>query len=43
MPDFCLVDVTNEDVVAGGKLAGKTYKTIAAKLKKLGYTKITFL
>jgi CYTH domain-containing protein len=40
MPDFCLVEATKEDVIAGGKLAGKSYKAIAKELKRLGYKKI---
>lgn len=36
-PDFCLVDVTQEDFVAGGMLAGKAYEDIAAELQSLGY------
>lgn len=36
-PDFCLVDVTQEDFIAGGVLAGKSYQDIAAELERFGY------
>jgi CYTH domain-containing protein len=39
-PDCCLTDVTQEDFVAGGLLAGRTYADIELKLKQHGYTKI---
>lgn len=39
MPDFCLVDVTQEDFIAGGMLCGKTYKEIEENLNKFNYTK----
>ncbi len=37
MPDFCLADVTNDDTIAGGILAGKTYADIEARVAKYGY------
>ncbi len=37
MPDFCLKDVTQEEFIAGGKLAGKTYDDIASELERFGY------
>ena len=37
MPDFCLVDVTQEKFLAGGMLCGKKYNDIKEKLEKLGY------
>ncbi len=40
MPDFCLVDVTNEEILAGGMLCGKRYEDIESGLKNLGYKKI---
>lgn len=40
IPDFCLVDVTQDKVFAGGMLCGKTYADIEAHLKELGYTRI---
>ena len=39
-PDFCLADVTREEFLAGGMLAGKKYSDIEAKLKKFGYARI---
>ena len=41
MPDFCLVEVTQEDFIAGGMLAGKKYADIEYSLNKFGYQKIT--
>jgi CYTH domain-containing protein len=40
IPEFCLVDVTQVDFVAGGVLAGKTYSDIEQDLKKLKYKKL---
>ena len=40
MPDFCLADVTQDSVIAGGYLAGKSYADIADHLKTYGYKKI---
>lgn len=37
MPEFCLVDVTQEEFLAGGMLCGKSYEDIKEKLKKFGY------
>jgi len=37
-PDFCLVDVTQDDTIAGGMLCGKKYSDIENHLKDLGYT-----
>ena len=39
-PEWCLVEVTHESFIAGGMLAGKTYKDIEAKLVDLGYMAI---
>ena len=36
----CLVDVTQETFIAGGKLAGKTYKDIEGLLDSFGYQKL---
>ena len=36
-PDFCLVEVTQEEFIAGGMLCGKTYKDIEKNLQKFGY------
>jgi CYTH domain-containing protein len=40
MPDFCLVDVTQEVVFAGGMLAGKNYRDLKKSLRKYNYKKI---
>jgi adenylate cyclase len=40
MPDFCLVDVTQEKFLAGGMLCGKSYSDIEENLKKFSYSKI---
>jgi len=40
MPDFCLVDVTQEEIFAGGMLAGKKYKDLEKDLKRYKYNKI---
>jgi hypothetical protein len=37
MPDFCLADVTQEQAIAGGVLAGKTFAQVAPKLQKYAY------
>ena len=42
MPNFCLVDVTQEKFTAGGMLAGKTYRGIEKELKKFNYAKLNF-
>lgn len=39
-PDFCLVEVTQEEFIAGGYLCGKSYKDIKEQLEKVGYEKI---
>lgn len=39
MPDFCLADVTQEEFLAGGFLAGKKYSDIQSFLDKYGYKK----
>jgi CYTH domain-containing protein len=41
MPEFCLADVTQEDIFAGGMLCGKSYKDIDPRLKELGYKPIS--
>lgn len=38
-PDWCLCDVTQEEFIAGGYLAGKSYQEIEKKLQKFGYEK----
>ena len=40
MPDFCLADVTQEDFLAGGFLAGKKYSDIQYFLAKYNYRKL---
>ena len=40
MPNFCLVDVTQEDSIAGGFLAGRKYSDIESFLKKHNYQKL---
>ena len=40
MPDFCLVDVTQEIFIAGGMLAGKSYKDLEPRLKEFNYKKL---
>ncbi len=42
MPDFCLVDVTQEKGTAGGILAGKKYSDIQSVLDKYNYQKIKY-
>jgi CYTH domain-containing protein len=37
-PDFCGADVTQEDFIAGGMLAGKRLEDIRADLERLNYT-----
>ena len=41
MPDFCLVEVTSEEFIAGGKLCGKSYDDIEKSLESFGYNKIS--
>ena len=36
-PDWCLTDVTQEEFIAGGFLAGKKYKDIREHLVRFGY------
>jgi len=40
MPNFCLADVTQEEFVAGGFLAGKKYSDIEPFLDKYNYQKL---
>lgn len=40
IPDIALADVTQEDFIAGGLLAGKTYNDIAPELKRFNYKQI---
>jgi CYTH domain-containing protein len=41
MPEFCLAEVTQEEFIAGGFLAGKSYDDIAPGLARFGYERIT--
>lgn len=41
-PDFCLIEVTQDQMIAGGMLAGKSYGDLELKLKSLGYQKIDY-
>jgi len=40
MPGFCLVDVTQENFIAGKNLAGKKYEDLLSDLVRLGYSKV---
>lgn len=40
IPGIALADVTQEDFIAGGLLAGKTYNDIAPELKRFNYKQI---
>ncbi|MEK7648376.1 MAG: hypothetical protein AAB400_00470 [Patescibacteria group bacterium] len=40
IPDFCLVDVTQEVFIAGGMICGKSYEDIEDNLKKFEYSKL---
>ncbi len=39
-PEDCLADVTQENFIAGGNLAGKTYVDIEKMLKRFNYKKL---
>lgn len=41
-PDFCLVEITQEEFIGGGRLAGKSYADIEADLNKFNYKKLSF-
>lgn len=41
-PACCLADVTQEDFIAGGQLAGKTYQDISADLDRFGYNRLAW-
>lgn len=40
MPGLALVDVTQEEFIAGGLLAGKTYDDISSELKRFNYKRL---
>jgi CYTH domain-containing protein len=42
MPDFCSADVTQEEFIAGGMIAGKAYADIAADLDRYDYQPLHF-
>ncbi len=42
MPDFCLVDISNDPQFAGGMLCGKKYSDVKLRLRKLGYKRIRY-
>ena len=42
MPDFCLADVTQDDIIAGGVLAGKSYADVAPRLTQYNYQPLHF-
>ena len=37
IPEFCMVEVTNEDFIAGGILCGKSYEDIKKELEEFNY------
>lgn len=40
IPNFCLDDVTQEDFIAGGMLAGRSYKDIEKDLLRFNYSSL---
>lgn len=40
MPEVALADVTQENFIAGGSLAGKSYANIKPELARFGYERI---
>ncbi|HMO78027.1 MAG TPA: hypothetical protein PKD95_02415 [Candidatus Paceibacterota bacterium] len=40
MPEFCLADITQEDFIAGGMIAGKSYESLKSHLDKFGYKRL---
>ncbi len=42
MPEFCLVEVSNEKFAAGGMLCGKSYEEIEEELNRLKYKRIEY-
>ena len=40
MPSIALADVTQEEFIAGGLLAGKTYNDISSELKRFNYKRL---
>ena len=39
-PDFCLAEVTYEDFIAGGQLAGASYEDLKGELSRFSYQEI---
>ena len=42
IPEFCLIDITQEEFIAGGMVCGKSYNDIEENLRILNYKKIFF-
>lgn len=40
MPDFCLADVTEEEIIAGGVLSHESMSSVIKSLKRFSYKKI---
>jgi CYTH domain-containing protein len=40
MPDFCLVEITQEEFIAGGMICGKSYENIEEDLNRFRYKKL---
>jgi len=40
IPDFCSVDITDEEFIAGGMICGKSYGDIEEDLRRFGYEKV---
>jgi CYTH domain-containing protein len=40
IPEFCLVDITQEEFIAGGMICDKNYKDIEYQLNKYNYKKL---
>jgi len=40
MPDFCLVEVTQDQAIAGGMLAGKSYADFEKNLERYNYKRL---
>jgi len=40
IPDFCLVDITQEEFIAGGMICSKSYKNIEKELRRFKYKKL---
>ena len=39
-PEFCLVNITQEEFIAGGYLAGKNFSDVQSRLNKFHYQQI---